>query len=110
MLDPRGAGSEVLRALDGGDDVEAEQAVVALLERAVLREELDRPVARAVDADLRPSHDAEAVLESDLGTVVETEEIREQVAEVTLTERTRKAMGQAEYALVTRHDAAWSAD
>ena len=76
--------------------------MVFLLQPAVLREELDRPVARAVDADLRASHDAEPVLEADLRAAVEAEEIRGEVTEIALPERTRKAMRDAERALVLR--------
>ena len=66
---------------------------------SVLPEELDRPIAGAVDADLRARHDAEAVLEPDLRAAVEAEEVLGQVAEVALAERTREAVGDAERAL-----------
>ena len=79
-----------------------EQSVVFLLQPAVLREELDRPVARAVDADLGTAHDAEPVLEADLRAAVEAEEILGEVTEIALPERTRKAMRDAERALVFR--------
>ena len=76
---------------------------VALLQQAVLREELDRPVARAVDADLQAAHQAEAVFQPDLRAGVEPEEILEQVAEVALSQRPAEAVGHAKRALEPRH-------
>ena len=55
----------------------------------VLREELDRAIRRAVDADLRAAHEAEPVLEADLRTGVEAEQILRQVPEIPVTQRTR---------------------
>jgi hypothetical protein len=72
--------------------------VIGLLQQAVLREELDRPVAGTVMPHLQPAHETEAVLEPDLRARVEAEEVRGQIAEIALSERppnrwvTRKAL------------------
>ena len=69
----------------------------------MLAEELDRPIRGPVNADLCPAHDAKPVLEADLRSAVEAEEIRGKVAEASLVERACKAMRDAERALELRH-------
>ena len=69
----------------------------------MLPEELDRSIRRPVDADLRAAHDAEAILETDLRTAVEAEQVSGEVAEVALSERPREPVRDPEGALVPRH-------
>ena len=71
---------------------------MSLPEHLLLPEELDRPVARPVKPDLRAAHDAEPVFEPDLRAVVDAESIGQQVAEITLAQRTREAVGHPERA------------
>src|SRR5207247_2636362 len=75
---------------------------LALPEDPVLAEELDRPIARAMDADLSIGHDPESVLEADLRAGVDAEQIGGEVAEVPLTERAGEAVGYARGALEFR--------
>ena len=76
---------------------------MSLPDHLLLPEELDRPIARPVKADLRAAHDAEPVLEPDLRAVVDAESIGQQVAEITLAQRTREAVGHPERAPESRH-------
>ena len=69
----------------------------------MLPEELNRLIARAIDGHLRSTQESETILEADLGAAVGTEGIREQVAEVTLRERSREPMGHAKRARVLGH-------
>ena len=74
----RGAGEVFLGRRVGGRGWQFPQGGVRSgegLEEAVLREELDRAVARAVNADFSIRHDAKPVLESDLSSRVDPEEI-----------------------------------
>src|SRR5262245_44884664 len=69
-----------------------------LAQHLALPEDLDRLVARAMDADLGCGHDAKAVLEADLRPRVEPEKVAQQVAEVPPPERSREAVGHPERA------------
>src|SRR5437773_5877262 len=75
---------------------------LSLPEHPVLAEELDRPIARSMDADLSVGHDPESVLEADLRAGVDAEQIGGEVAEVPLTERAGEAVGYAKGALEFR--------
>src|SRR5215468_10557852 len=66
---------EVVGGLRGRDDRDLERQRVILPEQPVLREELDRLVAVAVNANLPVRDDAEAILEADLRAIVEAEEV-----------------------------------
>src|SRR5690606_21043760 len=72
-------------------------------QNALLAEELDALVARAVHADLRAAPQAPADLEADLRAAVEAERVRQQIAEVPLAERTREAVRDPEAPLPARH-------
>src|SRR5687767_306968 len=74
-------GAHVVLPLDAHDCVEAQTSPVPLAEEAVLREDLNRAIARAVDADLRARHQAVTKLQADLRATVEPEPVGEQVAE-----------------------------
>src|SRR5437764_5654265 len=88
---------KVVRALDRHEHREIHGQPFVLAHDAVLPEELDRLVARAVNADLAVLDDAEAVLEADDAAVVEAEEIAEQAARAGVAvERAREAMRHAE--------------
>src|SRR5437773_11938021 len=75
---------------------------LSLPEHPVLAEELDRPIARAMDADLSVGHDPESVLEADLRAGVDAEKIGGEIAEVPLAQGTSEAVGDAEGALEFR--------
>ena len=106
----RVAVAEVVRSLDGHRARRSSTGrPCPCLTTLMLAEKLDRPIARPVNADLRAAHDAEPVLESDLRAVVDAECVRQQVAEITLAQRTREAVRHPERARRTAASAAWSA-
>jgi hypothetical protein len=74
-----------------------------LSEQLMLAEELDRLVAGAMDTDLSPAENPEAILEAYLRATVRAETVREQVAEVPLAEGACEAMRDAECARILRH-------
>jgi hypothetical protein len=75
-----------------------------LPEESVLTEKLDRLFqARAVNADLDAPEEPETVLESDQGSAIETKQVVHQIAKVTLSEGSRKAVCHPERASVQRH-------
>ena len=57
-------------------------AVRLLLQHALLPEDLDRPLAGAVDADLRARQQPVAELEADPRAGIEAEEVADQIAEI----------------------------
>src|SRR5439155_25777607 len=73
-----------------------------LAQDAVLAGELNRTIARAVEDHLTVLHETEPVLEPDLRSRVDAEEIARQVAEVALAERAREAVRHAERAAERR--------
>src|SRR5258708_5629268 len=70
------------------------------LNDALLAEDLDRPIAGAMDPDLRAGHQPVAELEAALRAGIEAEEIADQVAEVPAPEWSREPMRHAERHLV----------
>src|SRR6266851_4351683 len=90
--------SEVIRAVDADDHREIERPCRPLPDAAVLTEELDRPVARTMNAHLTVPHDPESILKTDLRSRVEAEEVTREVAEIAC-QRLRKPMRHAECAL-----------
>jgi hypothetical protein len=62
----------------------------------VLAEKLDGAIARPVNADLRAGQQPVPELEADLGAVIESKEIRQQIAEVPLAQRAREPVRYAE--------------
>ncbi len=90
--------AEVVRAFDRDKCIDADGGRIALTQRLVLQEELNRALARPMDAELRSRDDPEAVLEADLRAAIEAEEVRRQVAERSLAEGPREAVRDAERA------------
>ena len=56
-----------------------------------------------MNADLAAAHQAEPVLEADLRSGVEAEQVASKIAEITRAERRPEAVGDPERALVPRH-------
>ena len=83
--------------------IESDHPVVALLQHAVLPEELDRLAARAMDAHLAAANQSEAILQADLRAGVEAEQIAGEVAEIAGAERPSEPVRDPERALVPRH-------
>ncbi len=100
---------KVLLAFDRREDVQAHELAVSLVEEVVLAEDLDRAIARAVNAHLRSAEQPVAQLETDLCSTVEAERIGEEIAEVAAPQRPREAMREAERPLAPWAAAASSA-
>src|SRR5687768_13472429 len=104
---------KVVPPLERGDDVNPEWTSApagwclsgggALAQDVVLREELYRPVARAVDADLCAGQQPIADLEADLRAAVDAKQIREQVPDIPLPEVPREAVCHPERPFARRH-------
>jgi len=94
---------EVIASLERDDAIEADRLPITLVQERVLPEKLDRAIARSVDTDLRSRHEAITQFETNLRAAVEREQVRRQIAEIPLTERTRKPVGHPERQLVHRH-------
>jgi hypothetical protein len=94
--------AQVVLAFQRRDDVESQRRARLLLEEVVLAEDLNRPIARAMDADLGAAHQAVTQLEADLGAAVDAEAVAEQITEVALSERPREAVRHAKRQLVAR--------
>jgi hypothetical protein len=95
--------AQVLVPLHRREDVEADGPPVALVQQIVLPEQLYRAIARSMDPDLRAGQKPVSQLETDLRPVVEPEEIRQQIAEVSLSERAREAVRHAERGFAPGH-------
>ena len=94
---------QVVLAFERGVRVQAHEAAVPFAEEALLPEDLNGAVARAVDADLRARQQAVTELEADLRPSIDAEAVRDEVAEITLAERPREAMGDPEREPVFGH-------
>ena len=97
------ASRRLFAALERRDRIEPQRLAIPLRPEVVLAEQLDRPVARAMDPDLRAAGEAIPQLESDLRPRIEAEEVRREIAEVSLAERPREPVRDAERQLVHRH-------
>src|SRR6185503_19847416 len=94
--------AEVIGAFGGGDEVHSHRAR-PLTDQMLLQEELDRPIAGAVNPDLRAGHEPEAVFEPDLRARIEAEEIPGEIAEIALAQRPREPVSDAERAAEPRN-------
>jgi hypothetical protein len=56
-----------------------------------------------MDAGLKAKEDAKAIFEPDQGTLVETKEVADQIAETALAERPSEPVGDTESAAMTGH-------
>ena len=94
---------QVVGSLERRDRIEAYRVATSLVQEVVLPEDLNRPIARAMDADLRTRGEAVTQLEADLRARIKSEKVRRQIAEVSLPQRTGEPVRDAERQLVHRH-------